>query len=104
MMTEELHLEPVDTTAVLRTSMIVGFTCLVGSFLPLVPYFLVAKEVAVGTSIALAAAILFGVGVYTAKSFAGDWRKSGVQMLVIGLGAAGVGFLIGLAFPASHGA
>jgi VIT1/CCC1 family predicted Fe2+/Mn2+ transporter len=44
--------------------------------------------------------VLFGVGVYSAVTLVGDWRKSGLKMLVIGLGAAGIGFLIGNLFHA----
>ena len=49
----------------------------------------------------LCALVLFGVGVYSAVTLVGDWRRSGLKMLVIGLGAAGIGFLIGNLF---HGA
>ena len=49
----------------------------------------------------LSALVLFGVGVYSAVTLVGDWRKSGLKMLVIGLGAAGVGFLIGNLFHAA---
>ena len=40
---------------------------------------------------------------YSALTLVGDWRKSGAKMLVIGLGAAGVGFLIGNLFHAAGG-
>jgi len=43
------------------------------------------------------------VGVYSAVTLVGDWRKIGLKMLVIGLGAAGVGFLIGNLFHAVGG-
>jgi hypothetical protein len=43
----------------------------------------------------LSAVALFGVGVYSAVTLVGDWRRSRLKMLVIELGAAGVGFLIG---------
>ena len=49
----------------------------------------------------LSAIVLFGVGVYSAVTLVGDWRKSGLKMLVIGLGAAGLGFLIGHLFHAA---
>jgi VIT1/CCC1 family predicted Fe2+/Mn2+ transporter len=38
---------------------------------------------------------LVGVGVYSAVTVVGDWRKSGLKMVVIGLGAALIGFLVG---------
>jgi VIT1/CCC1 family predicted Fe2+/Mn2+ transporter len=31
----------------------------------------------------------------------GDWRKTGLKMMAIGLGAAGVGFLVGRLFHAA---
>jgi len=40
-------------------------------------------------------------GVYSAVTLVGDWRRSGVKMVVIGLGAAAVGFLIGRLFHAT---
>jgi VIT1/CCC1 family predicted Fe2+/Mn2+ transporter len=52
-------------------------------------------------AIVLSALVLFGVGVYSAITLVGDWRKSGLRMLLIGLGAAGLGFLIGNLFHAS---
>jgi VIT1/CCC1 family predicted Fe2+/Mn2+ transporter len=60
-----------------------------------------ARTPALILAIVLSALVLFGVGVYSAVSLVGDWRKSGLRMLVIGLGAAGVGFLIGSLFHAA---
>ena len=37
-------------------------------------------------------------GTYQAVTLVGDWRKKGLQMVVIGLGAAVIGFLIGRLF------
>ena len=54
-------------------------------------------------AIVLSAITLFAVGVYSAKTLVGDWRKSGAQMLVIGLGAAAIGFLIGTLFHTAGG-
>ena len=50
------------------------------------------------STVVLSALVLFGVGVYTAVTLTGDWRKSGLTFLVIGLGAAGIGFVIGNLF------
>ena len=49
-------------------------------------------------AIVLSALALFGVGVYSAVTLVGDWRKSGLKMVLIGLGAAAIGFLIGRLF------
>ena len=45
--------------------------------------------------------MLFGVGTYSALTLVGDWRRKGLQMVVIGLGAAAIGFLIGRLFHAA---
>jgi VIT1/CCC1 family predicted Fe2+/Mn2+ transporter len=52
-------------------------------------------------SVAISAATLFGVGAYKAASLVGDWRRSGAQMVLIGLGAALAGFLVGRVFGVS---
>jgi hypothetical protein len=44
--------------------------------------------------------VLFGVGVYSAVTLTGDWRSSGLKFVIIGLGAAGIGFLIARLFQA----
>jgi VIT1/CCC1 family predicted Fe2+/Mn2+ transporter len=46
----------------------------------------------------LSALVLFGVGAYQALTLVDDWRKKGLQMVVIGLGAAAIGFAIGRLF------
>lgn len=46
----------------------------------------------------LSAAVLLGVGVYSSLTLVGDWRKKGLKMVAIGLGAAAVGFLIARLF------
>jgi VIT1/CCC1 family predicted Fe2+/Mn2+ transporter len=69
--------------------------------IPLAPFLVLARTPALVLSIGLSAVVLFGVGVYSAKTLVGDWRKSGLQMMVIGLGAAGVGFLVGRLFQAA---
>jgi VIT1/CCC1 family predicted Fe2+/Mn2+ transporter len=61
----------------------------------LIPFMVATRTPAIVAAIALSAVTLFAVGVYSAKTLVGDWRKSGLQMLAIGLGAAALGFLIG---------
>lgn len=98
MMDEELHLQPVEQRSLLRSAVIVTVATLIGHFIPIVPFILVARTPAIIAAIILSAVTLFAVGVYSAKTLVGDWRKSGIQMVVIGLGAAALGFLIGRLF------
>jgi predicted membrane protein (TIGR00267 family) len=98
MMDEELHLQPVATTEIMRSSVVITGATLVGHFIPLLPFLWLARGPAVVTAIVLSAVVLFGVGVYSSITLVGDWRKNGVKMVMIGLGAAAVGFLIGRLF------
>ena len=97
MMDEELHLEPVQTPAILKGAVVVTIATLIGHLIPLVPFFFLARVPALILAIVLSGLVLFGVGVYSAKTLIGDWRKNGVQMVLIGLGAAAIGFLAGRA-------
>jgi vacuolar iron transporter family protein len=98
MMDEELHLQPVKQQSLWRSAVIVTVATLIGHLIPLIPFMVVTRSPAIITAIALSAVTLFGVGVYSAKTLIGDWRKSGLQMVAIGLGAAAVGFFIGRLF------
>lgn len=95
MMNEELHLQPIEQQSLVRSAVIVTVATLIGHLIPLVPFMVVSRTPAILVAIALSAVTLFGVGVYSAKTLVGDWRKSGLQMVAIGLGAAALGFLIG---------
>jgi VIT1/CCC1 family predicted Fe2+/Mn2+ transporter len=95
MMNEELHLQPIEQQSLVKSAAVVTVATLVGHFIPLLPFMVVARMPAIIGAIALSAIVLFAVGVYSAKTLVGDWRKSGLQMAAIGLGAAALGFLIG---------
>jgi vacuolar iron transporter family protein len=98
MMDEELHLQPVRTADILRSSVVITVATLIGHLIPLVPFLWLARTPAVVLAVVLSALVLFGVGVYSSVTLVGDWRKNGVKMVVIGLGAAAVGFAVGRLF------
>jgi vacuolar iron transporter family protein len=98
MMDEELHLQPVQTPDILRSAVVITIATLIGHLIPLLPFAWLSRTTALITAIALSAVVLFGVGVYSSVTLVGDWRKNGLKMVVIGLGAAAVGFLIGRLF------
>ena len=66
------------------------------------PFLVLTRTPALVLAIVLSGLVLFGVGVYSAKTLVGDWRKSGLQMVVIGLGAAAIGFLIARLFGSAE--
>jgi vacuolar iron transporter family protein len=101
MMDEELHLQPVKSADILRSASLITLATLVGHLIPLLPFVWLPRSTALITAFILSAAVLFGVGTYSALTLVGDWRKKGLQMVVIGLGAAAIGFLIGRLFHAA---
>ena len=100
MMREELELQPVNIKDVYSYSLTVGLSTLGGAFLPLVPYFFIRPHMAIIASVLLSIIILAVIGIYKAIITLGNPLKSAVQMIVIGMGAAVAGYIIGLAFKA----
>jgi VIT1/CCC1 family predicted Fe2+/Mn2+ transporter len=101
MMDEELHLQPVQSRDILRTAVIIGIATLIGHLIPLAPFLVLPRTPALVVAIVLSAVALFAVGAYTAVTLVGDWRRSGLKFLAIGLGAAAIGFLVGRIFGAA---
>jgi vacuolar iron transporter family protein len=98
MMDEELHLQPVATPDIFRSAVVITIATLIGHLIPLLPFLWLSRTTALIIAIVLSALVLFGVGTYQAVTLVGDWRRKGLQMVVIGLGAAAIGFLIGRLF------
>lgn len=108
MMRDELHLAPVAKEGIAWRALVTGFATLIGSLIPLTPFLLVplfGVSVTVATLLAvpLCAAVLFGVGAYKAITLVGDWRISGLEMLIIGMMSAGAGYLVGRILHVSGG-
>ncbi len=100
MMEEELHLSPVDTKAILSTSVVVGVAAMVGSIIPVFPFFILARTTAMPLTLIVSAVALFTVGAYEAKVYVGVWWKNGLRLAIIGMTAALAGFVIGKFFQA----
>jgi VIT1/CCC1 family predicted Fe2+/Mn2+ transporter len=103
MMDEELHLQPVETPDIMRSSFVIFVATLLGHLIPLLPFVWMPRTPALVLAIVLSALVLFGVGVYSAVTLVGSWWRGGARMTVIGLGAAAVGFLIGHLFQTVGG-
>jgi predicted membrane protein (TIGR00267 family) len=97
MLAEELKVSPVEKSGLLKTAVIVGFAAVIGSLIPVAPFFGLPIWIAVWGSIALAGGSLFIVGAYKATVTVGVWWKSGLQLLGIGLVTALVSYVIGAA-------
>ena len=82
-------------TGLTRAS-VVGAATAVGSFIPLLPFLLLPPAAAAVGAVFISGLALFGVGAYKARTLIGDWRRSGLELTLIGLGAAFAGYLIGV--------
>lgn len=100
MMTEEHRLPPVSRSEALRSALVVGVAAIVGSLVPVAPFAFLRVTAAAWTSLVLAAASLFVVGAYKAKTTVGHPARAGLEMAAIGLASALVGYGIGLLFNA----
>ncbi len=96
MMAEEHRLIPVDRKQALRAAVVVGFSAVIGSLIPLVPFILLPVSTSIWVSILVTATVLFAVGAYKAQITIGHPGKSGLEMALIGTVSALVGYAIGL--------
>jgi VIT1/CCC1 family predicted Fe2+/Mn2+ transporter len=95
MMHNELKLTPIGSGSALRSAFIVGFAAIIGSLIPLAPFFFLPIGTSIVLSIVLTAATLFGAGFYKARTTVGHAGKSGAEMAVIGTVSALAGYAIG---------
>lgn len=96
MMEQELKLEPVQRKDALPAALIVGVSALVGSFIPLMPFFFLNIKSSIWISLIVSSLTLFAVGYYKAQKTLGrKFIKSGLEMMIIGMLSAFVGYLVG---------
>ncbi len=98
MMAEELRLQPSDRRSALRAALVVGGSALLGSALPLPPFLILGIHHAMWLAVIISGVVLFAVGAYKNARTVGSWLGGGLEMAAIGLAAAAIGWLVGLAF------
>src|ERR1700694_5415540 len=79
MMRDELHLTPVSGSNPVGRALVTGFSTLIGSLIPLIPFlfvplFGISVTAATIMAVPLCAVVLFAVGAYKALTLVGDWR------------------------------
>ena len=95
MMAEELKMFPEDYEKPLKSAVIVGLSAVIGSLMPVLPFFVLPVRLGMAYALVLSVAALFIVGAVKARITIGDWKKSGIEMAVVGTVAALVGYLVG---------
>jgi vacuolar iron transporter family protein len=98
MMAFELNLSTVPADQPRNSAFTVFASTVVGSAIPLVPFLVpgVSATTSAVSAVVVSAIALFGIGWYEASITVGPFWKAGLRMLLIGMGAGLVGFLIGV--------
>lgn len=100
LMAEYLHMAPVEKFGALFAAFIVGVSAIIGSLIPLVPFLVLPVTPAIWVSLGVSILALFAVGAYKAHVTVGRPSRSGLEMAVIGIASALVGYAVGLLFQA----
>ena len=86
-----------------RQGVLTGISFALAGGLPLIPYLLLPAHIAVLVSVLLTGGVLFLAGLFRALSSLQPFVRSGVEMLLIGMGSAAGTFLIGLVIGGAVG-
>jgi predicted membrane protein (TIGR00267 family) len=98
MMSEEHQLSPTNRRQAIKSALVVGFAAIVGSLIPLAPFIFLPVVHSMWVAVVVTALVLFGVGVYKARTTVGHPGKSGLEMALIGTLSALVGYAVGALF------
>jgi len=99
MLTNELHVHEHSLPNPYKLGAVIGLSFLVGSFVPLAPYYVfTAKSSAIAASVVVSLIFLFAAGEWKGRIVKRKPLRSGLETLLIGAVAAGVLFVIGSAF------
>ena len=95
MMSEELRLYPDDYDSPVKSGFVVGLSAVIGSLVPVLPFFFFSVKIGMIASLVLSILTLFTVGAVKSKMTVGSWKKSGLEMMLVGTVAALVGYVVG---------
>jgi len=101
---KELGLPYGETETAVGDALVVGASYAVAALIPLWPYFIWGLHTALLVSLVATGLALFGLGLFKGRVARLALLRSGLQVLVIGGVAAGIGYLIGNFGPKLFGA
>ena len=97
MMESELKLMPPKASP-LNIAIVVGLSAFTGSLIPVLPFVMLPVSTAVIVSLIVSTGVLFLVGFYKAKTTIGNPIRGGMEMAIIGMMAALIGYAVGSFF------
>ncbi len=92
---------PKEYKSPFNSALVVGFSAIIGSLIPILPFFFTNVSTGIVISVIISIITLFIVGAIKAIVTTGNWKKSGFELSAIGISAAIIGYLIGLALGAT---
>lgn len=95
LMQDELHLFPDQSQNPGKVGRIVFLATVIGSLIPLVPFFFLGVTWGMLVSFFISIAALFVAGCLKAKYTRGSWKRAGIELALIGTVAAVSGYVIG---------
>ena len=95
---KKLHLNPETGTNPVHDALVMFIAFTLGSLFPIIPFFFGSSMAIMSISAVLTIVTLFAVGVTKASVSHRDWVRSGFEMVVIGMGAGLIGYLVGFVF------
>lgn len=95
MMSEELKLSKEQLENPHMAGFIVGLSAVVGSTIPLLPFLFLPVKIGIIISLIVSTIALFITGALKAKFTIGSWLKNGMEMALIGMLTALVGYALG---------
>ena len=95
LMRDGLHLFPDQSQNPGKVGRIVFLATIIGSLIPLIPFFFLGVMKGMAVSFFISIAALFVAGALEAKYTRGSWKKSGAELALIGTVAAVSGYVIG---------
>ncbi len=79
-------------------ALIVGVSAIFGSLIPLIPFIIFPVSLGMRAAVYISAGFLFVLGIYKAKVIGSSVWRSGVEITIIGITAAAIGYAVGLIF------
>ncbi|MDD5171451.1 MAG: VIT1/CCC1 transporter family protein [Candidatus ainarchaeum sp.] len=99
MMREELHLaNPIASMSPFWQGVLVGGSAIIGSFVPLAPFFFLPIAASMAAAVVVSSSLLFLIGAYKSQLTSGKWLQGGLEMMLIGGAAALAGYAVGALF------
>ena len=103
MVEKELGLAVEEDANALRGALVMGGSFGLAALVPILPYVLLPVSNALYVSVALAACVLFGMGVVKSRWTRRHWLRSGAEIFALGAVAGIAGYFFGTLLPAALG-